>query len=98
MVAMWFADIGEGIAWSVAAGWALFATVVLAMRRTALGSLVPAAVAPPVLVGAGATSGLLVAQAAVVDHVADERVPGGADRGGWLWVVDPRAPPLTVRM
>jgi undecaprenyl-diphosphatase len=98
MVAMWFADIGEGIAWSVAAVWALFATVVLAMRRTALGSLVPAAVRTPVLVGAGATSGLLVAQAAVVDHVADERVPGLADRDVWLWFVDHRNAPVTFVM
>jgi undecaprenyl-diphosphatase len=95
---MWFADIGEGIAWSVAAVWALFATVVLARRRTALGGLVPAAVRTPVLVGAGATSVLLVAQAAVVDHVADLRVPGLADRDVWAWFVDHRAAPVTFLM
>ena len=76
MCGMWFADIGERIAWSVAAVWALFATVVLATRRTALGRLVPAEVRMPVLLGAGATSVLLVAQAAVVDHVADLGAPG----------------------
>jgi membrane-associated phospholipid phosphatase len=92
---MWFADIGEGIAWSVTAAWALFATVVLAMRRTAIGGLVPPAVRVPVLVGAGSAAGLLVAQAAVVDHVADERVPGFADREVWAWFVDHRAEPFT---
>jgi membrane-associated phospholipid phosphatase len=95
---MWFADIGEGIAWSVAAVWALLATVVLAKRRTALGRLVPSAVRTPVLVGAGATSGLLVAQAAVVDHVADLGAPGLADRDVWLWFVDHRAAPITFLM
>src|SRR3954471_4448444 len=58
-VGMWFADIGrigERIAWSVVAVWALVATVVLATRRTALGRLVPAEVRTPVLVGAGAMS------------------------------------------
>ncbi len=95
---MWFADIGEGIAWSVAAVWALFTTVVLATRRTALGSLVPSAVRPPVLVGAGATSGLLVAQAAVVDHVADLGAPGLADLDVWAWFVDHRSAPVTFVM
>ena len=95
---MWFADIGEGIAWSVAAVWALFTTVVLATRRTALGSLVPSAVRAPVLVGAGATSGLLVAQAAVVDHVADLGAPGLADLDVWAWFVDHRSAPVTFVM
>ncbi len=95
---MWFADIGERIAWSVAAMWALVATVVLATRRTALGGLVPAAVRMPVLVGAGTTALLLVAQAAVVDHVADLRTPGIADRDVWAWFVDHRAEPVTVVM
>jgi membrane-associated phospholipid phosphatase len=95
---MWFADIGEGIAWSVAAVWALFATVVLATRRTALGGLVPTEVRTPVLVGAGATSGLLVAQAAVVDHVADLGAPGLADLDVWAWFVDHRSAPVTFVM
>lgn len=95
---MWFADIGEGIAWSVAAVWALFATAVLARRRTALGGLVPASVRTPVLVGAGATSFFLLAQAAVVDHVADLKVPGLADRDVWLWFVDHRIEPVTFVM
>jgi membrane-associated phospholipid phosphatase len=95
---MWFADIGEGIAWSVAAVWALFTTVVLARRRTALGRLVPTDVRTPVLAGAGATSMLLVAQAAVVDHVADEGVPGLADRDVWAWFVDHRTPLATFVM
>jgi membrane-associated phospholipid phosphatase len=98
MVDMWFADIGERIAWSVVALWALVATVVLATRRTALGRLVPAEVRTPVLVGAGATSVLLVAQAAVVDRVADLGVPGLADRDVWAWFVDHRAGPVTFVM
>jgi undecaprenyl-diphosphatase len=92
---MWFADIGERIAWSVVAVWALVATVVLATRRTALGRLVPHALRTPVLVGAGATSVLLVAQAAVVDHVADLGAPGLADRDVWAWFVDHRVEPFT---
>jgi len=95
---MWFADIGEKIAWSVAAVWALVATVVLATRRTALGRLVPAELRVPVLLGAGATALLLVAQAAVVDHVADLRTPGVADRDVWAWFVDHRAEPVTFVM
>ena len=95
---MWFADIGERIAWSVVAVWALVATVVLATRRTTLGRLVPAQVRTPVLVGAGATSLLLVAQAAVVDHVADLGAPGLADRDVWAWFVDHRAEPVTFVM
>jgi undecaprenyl-diphosphatase len=95
---MWFADIGERIAWSVAAVWAIVATVVLATRRTALGRLVPSAVRGPVLVGAGATALLLVAQAAVVDHVADLRAPGLADLDVWAWFVDHRAQPVTFVM
>jgi membrane-associated phospholipid phosphatase len=98
MVDMWFADIGERIAWSVVAVWALVATVVLATRRTALGRLVPAEVRTPVLVGAGATSVLLVAQAAVVDRVADLGAPGLADRDVWVWFVDHRAGPVTFVM
>jgi membrane-associated phospholipid phosphatase len=95
---MWFADIGERISWSVAAVWALWATVVLATPRTALGGLVPAGVRTPVLIGAGATALLLVAQAAVVDQVADLGAPGLADRDVWLWFVDHRAEPVTVVM
>ncbi len=95
---MWFADIGERIAWSVAAVWALVATVVLATRRTALGRLVPAAVRTPVLVGAGAAAVLLIAQAAVVDRVADLGAPGPADRDVWAWFVDHRAAPVTFVM
>ena len=95
---MWFADIGERIAWSVVAVWALVATVVLATRRTALGRLVPAEVRAPVLVGAGVTSLLLVAQAAVVDRVADLGAPGLADRDVWLWFVDHRAAAVTFVM
>lgn len=95
---MWFADIGQMIAWSVAAVWALVATAVLATRRTALGALVPAAVRTPVLAGAGTTAGLLVAQAGVVDHVADLGAPGVADRAVWAWFVDHRAAPVTFLM
>jgi len=95
---MWFADIGERIAWSVAAVWTLVATVVLATRRTALGGLVPASVRTPVLVGAGTTSLLLVAQAAVVDRVADLGAPGLADRDVWAWFVDHRSGPVTFVM
>jgi undecaprenyl-diphosphatase len=95
---MWFADIGERIAWSVAAVWTLVATVVLATRRTALGGLVPASVRTPVLVGAGTTSLLLVAQAAVVDRVADLGAPGLADRDVWAWFVDHRSAPVTFVM
>jgi undecaprenyl-diphosphatase len=51
-----------------------------------------------VLVGAGATSVLLVAQAAVVDHVADLGAPGLADRDVWAWFVDHRAGPVTFVM
>jgi membrane-associated phospholipid phosphatase len=99
MVHMWFADVGERIAWSVTAVWALVGTLVLATRRTALGRLVPAEVRTSVLAGAGATSVLLVAQAAVVDHVADLGAPGLADRDVWLWFVDHRAfAPVTFVM
>jgi hypothetical protein len=78
--------------------WALVATVVLATRRTALGRLVPAEVRTPVLVGAGAMSLLLVAQAAVVDHVTDLGAPGLADREVWAWFVNHRAEPFTLVM
>ena len=98
MCGMWFADIGQRIAWSVTAVWALLATVVLATRRTALGGLAPASVRMPVVLGAGTTSVLLVAQAAVVDHVADEGVPGLTDRDVWAWFVDHRAAPVTFVM
>jgi membrane-associated phospholipid phosphatase len=95
---MWFADIGQRIAWSVAAVWALWATLVLATRRTALGRQVPSAVRTPVLVGAGTTAVLLVAQATVVDYVADLAIPGLPDRDAWAWFVDHRTEPVTTAM
>ena len=58
----------------------------------------PTEVRTPVLVGAGATSGLLVAQAAVVDHVADLGAPGLADLDVWAWFVDHRSAPVTFVM
>jgi undecaprenyl-diphosphatase len=95
---MWFADIGEAIAWTATALWALVVAVPLVARRTAFGRTLAPVLRVPVLVGSAITAMLLIGQAIVVDAVADHGRPGRADWGVWAWFVDHRAAPVTFLM
>lgn len=95
---MQFADLGQVIILWVVAAWALGVVVALVARRTALGRVLSPLVGVPVLVGSAVTAALLVAQASVVDAIADHGGPGRADWGVWAWFVDHRAEPFTTLM
>jgi membrane-associated phospholipid phosphatase len=95
---MWFADVGQVIAGFVAAAWALVATIAMSVRRTALGAVLAPVARVPVLVGMTIASALLVAQAVVVDFVADLGRPGHLDTSVWAWFVDHRSPVMTFLM
>jgi membrane-associated phospholipid phosphatase len=95
---MWFADVGQVIAGFVAAAWALVATIAMSTRRTALGAVLAPVVRVPVLVGMTIASALLVAQAVVVDMVADLGSPGYLDTSVWAWFVEHRSPVMTFLM
>ncbi len=95
---MRFAELGQIISGYVAAAWALVVTIALARRQTALGAVLAPVVRVPVLVGMTIATALLLAQAVVVDTVADLGGPGTLDRGVWAWFVDHRTPPVTFLM
>jgi membrane-associated phospholipid phosphatase len=96
---MWFADVGQVIAWSVAAAWVLVASLALATRRTALGPVLAPVARVPVMVGMTIATALLVAQAVVVDMVEDVGGgPGLLDIDVWVWFVDHRSPLATFVM
>lgn len=95
---MWFADVGQVIAYYVAAAWALVATIAMSSRRTALGAVLAPVARVPVLVGMTIATALFVAQAAVVDMVADAGGPGPLDTHVWAWFVDHRSSGVTFLM
>lgn len=95
---MWFADLGQVIAWYVAAAWALVATLAMGTRTTALGAVLAPLVRFPVLVGMTVATALIVAQAVVVDTVEDRRGTDPLDVHVWAWFVDHRTPAVTFVM
>jgi len=89
---MWFADVGQVIAGSVAAAWMVVAILALSMRRTALGAVLAPVARVPVLVGMTIVTAAILAQAAVVDMVEDVGGrPGLLDVHVWAWFIDHRS-------
>lgn len=98
---MWFADIGLGMALLVLAGWLGVAGLVAASSRWGRGRLSVLLISPtglPLLIGTGGAALLLVAQAVVVDTVADPTGTGALDQTVLAWFVAHRTPGLSVVM
>jgi undecaprenyl-diphosphatase len=93
---MEFADTGLVLAWGLLVIWLLAVGLTVTMPR--LRDLVPGPIRLPVLVGAGGVTTLVLAQAAVVDGVADSAGPGPLDRSVLGWFLAARSPAVTVLM
>jgi membrane-associated phospholipid phosphatase len=93
---MAFADIGLGLAWGLLVVWLLAVGLTVSVPR--LRAVLPGSVRLPVLLGAGGVTVLVLAQAAVVDGVADSPGPGPLDRSVLGWFLAARSPAVTVLM
>jgi membrane-associated phospholipid phosphatase len=93
---MGFADTGLGLAWGLLAVWLL--AVVLTASMPALRSRFSGRTRLPVLIGSGCVTALVLAQAAVVDGVADSAGPGALDRSVLDWFLAARSPEGTGLM
>lgn len=93
---MGFADTGLGLAWGLLAGWLL--AVVMTASVPTLRSRLADRTRLPVLIGSGCVVALVLAQAAVVDGVADSAGPTGLDRSVLDWFLAARSPEVTAVM
>jgi membrane-associated phospholipid phosphatase len=93
---MAFADTGLGLAWGLLGVWLLAVGLTVTVPR--LRGLVPDPIRLPVLIGAGGATTLILAQAAVVDGVADSAGPVALDRSVLAWFLAARSPAVTVLM
>jgi membrane-associated phospholipid phosphatase len=93
---MWFADTGLGLGWGLLALWLV--AVVLTASMPTLRTRLPGRSILPVVIGSGGVTALVLAQAAVVDGVADSAGPGALDRSVLGWFLAARSPAVTLLM